>query len=115
MFQGGLRAYQQGDLTSAIAKTRESLEIREKLYLGAQYHQGHPEVAVALNNLGIFLGHQGLRGQARECLERALAMRGLLYPKERYPWGHPDLAASLNNLGGLLQGPRIERRGPGVL
>ena len=52
LFQAGFQAYQQGDLVVAVAKTRESLRIREKLYSKDLYPQGHPHLAEGLNNLG---------------------------------------------------------------
>jgi len=76
--------------------------MRQALYTKERYPQGHPDLALGLNNLGFVLQTQGAYGEARGYLERALAMRQALYAKERYPQGHPDLASSLNNLGFLL-------------
>ena len=101
--QAGFQAYQQGDLVKAVAKIKESLQIREQLYPKDRYPEGHPDLADSLNAMGFLLQAQGSYGEARGYYERALAMRQALYPKDRYPQGHPDLATSLNNLGVLLQ------------
>jgi CHAT domain-containing protein/Tfp pilus assembly protein PilF len=113
LLQAGKQAYQEADLVTAVAKTRESLQIHEQLYPKDRYPQGHPDLARTLAWMGGLLEEQGSYGEAREYFERSLAMTESLYPKERYPQGHPDLAASLNNLGGLLlaQGSYGEARG----
>ena len=77
--------------------------MNEALYPKERYPQGHPDLALSLNNLGDLLRAQGAYGEARAYHERALAMYQALYPTEPYPQGHPDLATSLNNLGWLLQ------------
>jgi len=102
--QAGVKACLQGDLVKAVAKTRESLNILEKLYPKDRYPQGHPELANSLNNMGFLLEGQGSYGEARVYYERALAMYQSLYPKDRYPQGHPDLAGGLNNMGIMLLG-----------
>jgi CHAT domain-containing protein/tetratricopeptide (TPR) repeat protein len=80
--------------------------MNEALYPKERYPQGHPDLAISLNNLGFLLQAQGDHSGARGYFQRALAMRAALYPQERYPQGHPDLAVSLNNLGFLLQAQR---------
>ncbi len=112
LFQTGQRAYQQGDLANAVARTRESLQIREQLYPKDRYPQGHADLAHALNAMGSIVEDQGYYVDARGFYERAVAMCELLYPKDRYPQGHPDLATSLNNLGVSLrrQGSSVEAR-----
>jgi tetratricopeptide (TPR) repeat protein len=102
LFQLGFRAYQKGDLVTAIAKTREALRIREQLYPKEDYPDGQVDVAESLNAIGFLLQAQGSYDEAREYYGRALAMRESIYPKDRYPQGHPDLAGSLNNLGYLV-------------
>ncbi len=113
LFQAGYQAYQQGDLVVAVAKTRESLRIRESLYPKANCPEGHPDLAEALNAMGFLLEAQGSYDEARGYYERALAMCRSLYPKTRYPQGHPELARSLNSLGAMLeaQGLYGEARG----
>jgi tetratricopeptide (TPR) repeat protein/CHAT domain-containing protein len=102
-FQAGLQAYQRGDLVSATAKMKESLQIREKLYPKDRYPEGHAALAEGLHAMGVLLKAQGSYGEARRYNEQALAMRQSLYPQARYPQGHRELAATLNNLGLLLQ------------
>ncbi len=102
-YQAGFQLYQRGEVGLAIDRTREALQIHERLYPRSEFPQGHPDLANNLNNLGALLQAQGVSGEARGYYERALAMRQALYPKEQHPRGHPDLANSLNNLGSLLQ------------
>jgi tetratricopeptide (TPR) repeat protein len=77
--------------------------MRQKLYPPPKYADGHPNLAISLNNLGGLLQGQGRYAQALPYHERALAMNRKLYPPPKYRDGHPDLAISLNNLGALLQ------------
>ena len=93
----------QGAYGEARGYYERALAMYQALYPKERYPQGHPDLALSLNNLGGVLKAQGAYGEARGYLERALAMYQALYPKERYPQGHPDLAGSLNNLGLLLQ------------
>lgn len=103
LYQAGFQLYQRGAISPAIEKTRQSLQIRERLYPKSEFLEGHPDLANSMNAMGFLLEVQGARGKARGYFERALAMHQALYPKERYPQGHPDLARCLHNLGGLLQ------------
>ncbi len=102
LFQAGFRSYQRGDLGAAVEKTRQSLQIRERIYPQGELPQGHPELAETLHAMGFLLKAQGDYGGARGYYQQALAMREALYPKETYPQGHTELAQSLNNLGTLL-------------
>jgi CHAT domain-containing protein len=77
--------------------------MRQKLYPKGKYPDGHPELAISLNNLGLLLRDRGEYPRAEPFFRDALAMRQKLYPKGKYPRGHPHLATSLNNLGFLLQ------------
>jgi CHAT domain-containing protein/Tfp pilus assembly protein PilF len=95
--------YQQGKYAEATESARRALALCERLYPKERYPDGHPDVALSLNNLGVLLNKQGRLEESLTCLQRALAMRERLYPKERYPDGHPQLAHCLNNLGLLLQ------------
>jgi hypothetical protein len=63
LYQAGVQAYQQGDLVKAVARSRESLQIRESLYPQALYPQGHPALAGSLNSLGALLQAQGSYGE----------------------------------------------------
>jgi tetratricopeptide (TPR) repeat protein/CHAT domain-containing protein len=58
----------------------------------------HPEVATALNNLGLVHKVQGRFGKAETLYRQALAIR----EKALGP-NHPEVAASLNNLGELYR------------
>jgi CHAT domain-containing protein len=77
--------------------------MKEALCPKDRYPNGHPDLAISLNNLAGLLQAQGEYAQAELLCRRALQMREALYPKDRYPNGHPELATSINNLAGLLQ------------
>jgi CHAT domain-containing protein/tetratricopeptide (TPR) repeat protein len=102
-FNAGVQHYQRGQVGPALEKTRQALLVRERLYPQSEFPQGHPELAEALNAMGVLIQALGNYGGARGYLQRALAMNEAIYPKERYPRGHPDVARGLNNLGILLQ------------
>jgi CHAT domain-containing protein len=113
LFQAGFQALQRGDLVKAVAGTKGSLQIRERLYSANRFPKGNPALADSLNMLGFLLYAQGSYGEARGYFERALKMRESLYPRAEYPRGQPDLAGSLSNLGFVLyaQGSYGEARG----
>ncbi|WP_412070577.1 tetratricopeptide repeat protein [Rubrivirga sp. IMCC43871] len=56
----------------------------------------HPDVALALNNLGLFHFGRGDSERAEGPLRRALAIREAILGEE-----HPDLAESVNNVAGV--------------
>jgi CHAT domain-containing protein/Tfp pilus assembly protein PilF len=99
----GILLYQQGEPAAAVAKMREALDIRRKLYPASKYPDDHPNLARSLNNLGFVLDAMGQSEQALPYYRDALAMTQKLFPESKYPQGHPDLATSLNNLGLVLQ------------
>ncbi len=78
LFQTGQRAYQHGDLANAVARTRESLQIREQLYPKDPYPQGHPNLAPALCNLGFLLLGQRSYGDAVVFARQSTDMRQAL-------------------------------------
>src|SRR5262249_22747693 len=55
----GFQLYQQGKPAEAVEKMRRALDIRRKLYPAATYPDGHPAVAIMLNNLGAVLQAAG--------------------------------------------------------
>ena len=83
----------QGSYAEAQPLYERSLVIREKTF-GPE----HPNVALALNNLAVFLKGQGFYAEARPLYERALAIREKSLGPE-----HPFVASSLNNLAMLLE------------
>jgi CHAT domain-containing protein/tetratricopeptide (TPR) repeat protein len=101
--QQGTERYIQGRLDEALKLREQALQISRRLYPPERFPDGHPVLALSLNNLGALLLARGQLGQAEPYYRRALAMREALYPPERFPEGHLDLATSLNNLGFLLQ------------
>jgi CHAT domain-containing protein/Tfp pilus assembly protein PilF len=98
----GIALYGQARLSEATDRLRQALELRQRVYSRDKYKDGHPKLALSLNDLGFLLQAQGEYGKAEPLYRQALAMRQALYPKDRYPDGHPALAASLDNLGNLL-------------
>ncbi len=104
---------QRGEIVFALEKTKQAVQICERLYPKSEYPAGHAARAGCLNEMGSLLQDQGAYAEAREYFERALAMNQALYPKEMCPHGDPDLARSLNNLGAALwaDGAYVEARG----
>ncbi|GEM_PF-832942 len=94
--------YQRGQAAEAVAKMRQALAIRQKLYPVSKYPDGHTELATALNNLGFMLQAMGLAEKALPYYEQGLAMAHKLCPASKYPDGHSYLAVSLNNMGFVL-------------
>jgi CHAT domain-containing protein len=82
---------------------RQALWIRQKLYPQSRYPQGHPDLAVSLNDLAELYHDQGRYGKAEPHYTHALKMREILFPPTRFPQGHSLLATSLNNLALLHQ------------
>jgi CHAT domain-containing protein/Tfp pilus assembly protein PilF len=97
------KEYRSGHLPEAVRLARQTLEIYERIYPAKEYPDGHPYLALSLNNLGFFLQGLGQPTKALTYFEKALAMRKRLYPPHQFPNGHPYLALSLNNLGHVLQ------------
>ncbi len=97
------KLYQEGKGPEAVPLMEKALGVYQRLYPEDRYPQGHPDLAVSLNNLGMLLQNLGEYARALPYLEKALAMNQRLYPEVRFPSGHPDLANSLNNLATLLQ------------
>jgi CHAT domain-containing protein/tetratricopeptide (TPR) repeat protein len=85
--------YGKGKIRDAVAKAREVLAIRQKVF-GPE----HPATTLSLNNLGYLLKEQGEHAAAWSYLEQALAITKKVLGPE-----HPRTATSLNNLGLLLQ------------
>ncbi len=52
--------------------------------------EGHPQLAITLNNLGFLDQTQGEYSKAQEFYQQALDMLRQLYPAKRYPQGHED-------------------------
>jgi CHAT domain-containing protein len=99
----GFQCYQQGRWDQALKLVEQALQVRRRLYPPQRYPDGHPDLALSINNLGHLLQDRGELARAEPLLRDALAMRRKLYPPGRYPDGHPNLARSLNNLGLLLK------------
>ena len=85
--QGELFIYMAENDRAAQA-TREALALREQHLPAA-----HPDIATALDNLGIIIGREGDHETAESFLRRSLLIRRALYDEP-----HEDLGYSLNNL-----------------
>jgi CHAT domain-containing protein/Tfp pilus assembly protein PilF len=59
--------------------------------------EGHPDIALSLNNLALYLEQLGQHAEAKTCFEEALDIQ-----RKTLPEGHPDIAASLDCLGTCL-------------
>ena len=88
--------------------------MRRSLYPRASYPQGHTDLAISLNNLGVLLMEQGEYGKARPFLEEARVVYEAMFPTDSYPQGHPDRARSLNNLA-ILHPCRPHRRQSAII
>jgi CHAT domain-containing protein/Tfp pilus assembly protein PilF len=99
----GVALFGQAKLAAATERLRKALELRQRVYSKDKYPNGHPDLALSLNNVGFALQAQGAHGQAEPLFRQALAITQAFYPKAKYPDGHPNLAATLNNLGRSLQ------------
>jgi CHAT domain-containing protein/Tfp pilus assembly protein PilF len=101
--QQGTQRYYLGRLDEALKLLEQAVQISRRLYPPERFPDGHPQLAMSLNNLGALLLARGQLGQAEPYYRQALVMRQKLYPAARFPEGHLDLATSLNNMGFLLQ------------
>ncbi len=91
----GQNDHRGGDLASAEERFRRVLAIRR-----AEYGERvHPELATAVNNLGIALADGGRPDEARPHYEESLAMRRELFGERDYRYG-----LALNNMGFFLTG-----------
>jgi CHAT domain-containing protein/Tfp pilus assembly protein PilF len=102
-FQQGKGSFEQGKWEAALKLCTQALELRRRLYPEKRYPDGHPDLALSLNNVGYLLQSRGEVAKAEPYFRQALAMREKLYPVARYPKGHSNLALSLSHLGFLLQ------------
>ncbi len=88
-----VRLYGLGRFDEMIALAERSLALSQKV-LGPE----HPDVALALNNLGAAYQAKGDYARAEPLYERSLAIREPALGPE-----HPDVAGSLNNLALLFE------------
>src|SRR5262245_31347974 len=89
LIDGSLQLYHQGKYVEAIAKGEQAVTTFQQLYPAAKFPDGHPDLAVSLNNLGAFLQTAGNDARAQTYQEQALAMQLRLYPADKFPDGHP--------------------------
>lgn len=97
------RLHRRGDLADALPLARQALKIRRALYPKADHAAGHPDLALALNEVAAILDSSGRLVPANRLYRGALAMCRQLYPASAYPIGHQDLARALNNLAANLR------------
>lgn len=86
--------FNAGKLAEAEAKLAQILEIRRRIFKGAD----HPDIARSLNYLAGVRNALGRSADAEPLYLQALEMRQRLYKGD-----HPDVAASLNNLAVVRQ------------
>jgi CHAT domain-containing protein/Tfp pilus assembly protein PilF len=94
---------EQGEFQGATKLWKQAMAIFQRLYPKSQYPEGHAQLAIGLNNLGLLLRRQTDYEAAWDYFQQALAMRHALYPKERFPHGHREVAGTLSELGSLLR------------
>ena len=99
----GVKLYQAAKLSEAEKAFCLTLQLRRRLYPPARYPDGHPDLAISLNNLGVLLQAQGRLADAEPLLYEALVLYKKRYPPNRYPQGHLDLARGMTNLAALLK------------
>ncbi|WP_343450247.1 tetratricopeptide repeat protein [Micromonospora oryzae] len=90
--QLGLYHYTQARYHQAEQAEQRALEISE-----AALPDGHPDIALRLNNLAVTLGALGRAEEALPLRRRALEISAAALPDE-----HPDIATQLDNLALML-------------
>ncbi len=93
-----VQAYRKGQLPEATKTARETLAVARQLYPREEYPDGHRDLALSLNGLGVLLQSQGKYAEAEPFSRDALAMFRRLHGRA----DHPQLALSMSNLGVLL-------------
>jgi tetratricopeptide (TPR) repeat protein len=88
-----LKLQQAGKYDESLLSAAHALEIREKI-LGPD----HPDVAAALDGMGLIYRYKGDYAKAEPLYKRALAIREKALGPE-----HPETARSLNNLANICQ------------
>jgi len=95
--------FQRGQAADAVVKAHKALEIRRKLFRQSKYPDGHPDLAVTLNDLGFVL-------QAMGSFEKALTLlRGgggdvrKLYPASKVPRRTPRLCQQPQQPGDTVE------------
>jgi CHAT domain-containing protein/Tfp pilus assembly protein PilF len=99
--QESVQNYQQGQFAKSVELIRQALTIRQQLYPKSKYPDGHPELALNLNNMGFVLKAQGAYEEALNLYRQSLAMSERLFPAAQHPQGHLLIARTLNNLASL--------------
>ena len=84
---------QLGDYEEAERLTRESLNLKRKIF-----GEEHADVAQALNSLAIVLKDRGKEWEAERTYREALAMKRKVFGER-----HEEVASTLNNLAALLK------------
>lgn len=92
--------FQQGSFYQQRNRHREARKSYERALLLARRAGSLPDVAEALNNLGVLHGDENRKADARAAHEEALRIRRLLAQQNSELY-LPDVASSLTNLGVL--------------
>jgi len=95
----GTKHYQVGHLVEATEWREKGLAAARQLYPPAEFPDGHPNLALSLNELGFMFQARAKYAEAEPPFREALEMRRRLYRGQ----DHSALALSLNNLAYVLQ------------
>jgi CHAT domain-containing protein len=97
----GSQHFEAHDFVGARELFAQALEMGRTLYPRNTFPDGHPELAVSMQSLGLMLRITGEHAQAESLLREALRMNQALFPREKYPRGHLNLAANVHSLAEL--------------
>ena len=96
----GILHREQGNFSDAIEFLRKAVSLEEGLGAG----MSHPNLAIALNELGEVLRRRKSYPEAQQMFTRAERILRETFTAELYPRGHPHLAVTMENTGLSLLG-----------
>lgn len=92
----------RGEHSKAVEHMEEMVRLCKVHYPENRFKNGHPQMILALGNLGEVLRRSGKVAEARSYARQAYDMAVHIFPFKEFPFGHPSLADCLNNLGAAL-------------
>src|SRR5205814_1783304 len=97
LVEAGIGQRRKDQAAAALESFTKALEIAGRLYPKEEFPQGHPDLAICMNFLGLAYQEQGNYARAEDLFRKALAMRQQLFPGD-----HRAVVLSLGNLGAVL-------------